>query len=332
LRWLRPVVFGVLWFFLTLSIEASLVSLNMLMHEYRVYLPSVGILLVLAVLVVLGLDQLSRPRLKLALGAFAFVLVPALLASVAFARNEVWRTEIGLWEDVVRKSPGDPRGHNALGLLYYNNEGRKKEGLQCLETAARLAPGFIAASNNLGNMYRKERRFKDAVRMLNHVLRLKEDQYEAHYNLGLTWRQLGEMDKAITHFKRALELRPDLDKAMSYLGRCYAKKGMADQAVDYFEKALAFNRDIPEAHTYLGSVALKAGEMNKAEQHLARAAELMPNNAKTAYNLGVVYLKQHNYGDARELFAKAIKLDPSYEPARRALKKLAMITAGEVTP
>src|SRR5208282_625288 len=41
----RLIGFGILWFFITLSVESSIVPLDRLMDEYRVYMPSTGIII-----------------------------------------------------------------------------------------------------------------------------------------------------------------------------------------------------------------------------------------------------------------------------------------------
>ncbi len=44
-RSLRPIGFGILWFFATLSVESSIIPIPMVICEYRMYLPSVGFFL-----------------------------------------------------------------------------------------------------------------------------------------------------------------------------------------------------------------------------------------------------------------------------------------------
>ena len=41
----RFIGFGILWFFVTLSVESSIIPIPMLINEYRMYLPSVGIII-----------------------------------------------------------------------------------------------------------------------------------------------------------------------------------------------------------------------------------------------------------------------------------------------
>src|SRR5208337_5527193 len=41
----RLIGFGILWFFITLSVESSIIPIPMIINEYRVYLPSVGLII-----------------------------------------------------------------------------------------------------------------------------------------------------------------------------------------------------------------------------------------------------------------------------------------------
>jgi hypothetical protein len=45
---LRAVSFGIFWFFITLSVESSLIPIQDVIFEHRLYLPSVGVFLALA--------------------------------------------------------------------------------------------------------------------------------------------------------------------------------------------------------------------------------------------------------------------------------------------
>src|SRR5499433_1229898 len=55
---------------------------------------------------------LNRWRAAALVGGAA---VAAGLCALTFARNEVWRTPLSLWEDALAKSPGKSRVHTNLG-------------------------------------------------------------------------------------------------------------------------------------------------------------------------------------------------------------------------
>lgn len=77
--------------------------------------------------------------------AAALVIV---LAVLTIARNQAYTSEIALWENTVRLSPGKARVHNNLGyayLLAHRDDDAQRE----FSTALRLDPGDSNARNNL---------------------------------------------------------------------------------------------------------------------------------------------------------------------------------------
>ena len=116
---LRIIAFGIFWFFITLSVESSFIPVKEIMFEYRVYLPSLGVFLVLSTFCFIIMRSAEK-RWK---GAGNIVmpilfLIIIVLTGVTYARNTVWGDEITLWQDVVNKSPNKARGHNNLGVAY----------------------------------------------------------------------------------------------------------------------------------------------------------------------------------------------------------------------
>jgi hypothetical protein len=114
-RW--PLVgFGILWFFVTMSVESSFVPIRDLMMEHRVYLAMPGFSLLLAALVVWSSNRNRRAALTVA------TAVLLLLGGLTFARNRVWRTPLSLWRDAVAKSPNKARVHVNVGVAYHGED------------------------------------------------------------------------------------------------------------------------------------------------------------------------------------------------------------------
>ena len=91
----RLLGFGILWFFITLSVESSVIPLTELINGYRVYLPSVGIIItVVAGVFVLQRFLLSRFTFcDLRLILIMFVIVTGVLSFRIYGMR---RTETGL--------------------------------------------------------------------------------------------------------------------------------------------------------------------------------------------------------------------------------------------
>ena len=117
--YLRLTSFGIFWFFITLTVESSIIPLANVIFEHRMYLPSIGF--IISTVSFLMAIKIKVKKIFISLEeaiVFALIMIVLIFCGVAYARNTVWQTEIGLWEDVVRKSYGKARPHYNLGLAY----------------------------------------------------------------------------------------------------------------------------------------------------------------------------------------------------------------------
>lgn len=109
----HPVIsYCIFFFFLNHLIEGTIFPLE-LMYEHRNYTPALFFYLPIAILTV----HLFKTRSK----AWASALVSLLVAfSVynTYYQNEIWGSDLALWEDTVKKSP-DPRSMFNLAGAYY---------------------------------------------------------------------------------------------------------------------------------------------------------------------------------------------------------------------
>ena len=111
----RLLSFGILWFFLTLSIESSFIPLKDVLVEHRLYLPMLGFSLFAASFLWKCLRSPAR--------FIAVILAIAIIFSgMTYARNEVWKSPFSLWQDTIRKSPHKWRPYAWLGNAYFNKQ------------------------------------------------------------------------------------------------------------------------------------------------------------------------------------------------------------------
>ncbi len=234
---LRLAAFGIIWFFVTLSVESSVIPLGELAAEYRLYLPSIGVIMAV---VSLGLYAAKRFSLRPALlyGVYAVIIVALSVASSL--RNTVWASETSLWEDAARKSPARIRPHQNLGM-YYGMQGRLEDAKRELNLALALEPMNFELHNNLGVVYRRLGAYDDAIHEYSTVLKLSPDDVMAHYNLGNVFLAQGKIPEATREFEIAVELIPDYDEVHNNLGIAYQKAGKLDAAIREFNRAVQLN-------------------------------------------------------------------------------------------
>ncbi|TAK09642.1 MAG: tetratricopeptide repeat protein [Candidatus Manganitrophaceae bacterium] len=176
--WLSLAGFGIFWFFLTLSVESSIIPIWDVIFEHRLYLPSVGFLMTLSMILFGGI------RVKIRDKAAAILLLGVLLVfSVAtYKRNIVWGEELTLWQDVVTKSPGSQRGHNNLGA-FLSKKGELDKAAFHYSKALEINPRFAEAHHNLANTLAKQGRLEEAVQHYLQALQINPGLAQARERL-----------------------------------------------------------------------------------------------------------------------------------------------------
>jgi hypothetical protein len=144
--WLLPrqplAAFGILWFFVTLSVESSVLPIDDAMMEHRMYLPMAGLAVSAGWLFVAAVGL--APRVGLGAGA----ALAGILVALTFARNVVWLSPVTLWLDAADKSPNKARAHANLGAEYHKAD-RLNDALVEHCRALELAPDDPVANDNL---------------------------------------------------------------------------------------------------------------------------------------------------------------------------------------
>lgn len=135
--------FAILWFFITLSVESSVIGLSDVIAEHRMYLPMAGIALAIGGLFAAAAAR--APRVAPALGLAA----TAGLVALTFARNVVWLSPLTLWVDAAEKSPHKARPQVNAGVAYHQEE-RLEEAAQQYCRGLALDPTDQVAIDNLG--------------------------------------------------------------------------------------------------------------------------------------------------------------------------------------
>ena len=210
----RVVSFGLLWIFLHLAIESSVLPLEMV-FEHRLYLPMIGFALVSAWL----LYALAGMRTWWPVAVVAAICL--LLSLGTYRRNRVWMDAVTLWSDAVSKSPLHARARNNLGLLLQGSERWEEAGAHYRE-ALRIKPHYTGAHINLGIVLQRLGRLEEAVTHFQNALRIDPNHVKAHSAWGATLAKYGRFEEAVTHYQEALRIKPDFAAAHNNLGWLWA--------------------------------------------------------------------------------------------------------------
>ncbi|MBF0560118.1 MAG: tetratricopeptide repeat protein [Nitrospirae bacterium] len=306
---LRLVGFGILWFFITLSVESSIIPQPMLIDEYRAYLPSVGFFIsVCPVLLILA----GRIMIKGRMAILLFGLILAVLFGLTYMRNAVWCDSFTLWEDVAQKSPRNVRAFNNLGNGYLSiNE--TDRAIAMFNRAISLLPSYALAYHNRGEAYIKKKNYDSALKDF-----VKADSMQKNYltyiGMGKAYYGKGESDLALKNFIQALAIKPTSERAISGVAFYYAKTGQYDDAIRLYSKGLKLNPTNPDSYLNRGKVYMARKEYEKAASDFAAAVRLNPSDMDAIYNCAMGYYYSGRYDLAAREYSRAIALNSKSAP------------------
>lgn len=359
---LRVISFGILWFFLTSTVESSVIRLPNVIFEHRVYLPSVGALTALVIAVFLGGSFAGRrwPRARAA-APIALSVAAVVLAGATWARNRVWADPVHLWEDAAAKSPAKARPHNNLATAYLE-DGRFEEALAEFRAALAIEPGHLEAHLGMGktlaalgrfeeaeghfetvrqlgpqgpdvyieqgNAYIRAGRSAEAMQQYRTAVRVSPNHAGARFNLGLALFRAGALGEAVEHLRAALSIDPGVGPIHVLLGQVYEASGSTEEAIGQYRAALDREASDAEAHYRLGSLLGRTGDLAQGIAHLESAVRLAPGDARGHHDLGVAYYLTGRNAEAIESLRRSLELQPTNAEAHYTLS-LAFERAGD---
>jgi len=301
----RLLSFALLWFFIHLVIESTVLPLEM-MYEHRVYLPMVGPVLLVAGLAALLVGRRSRSSLRPRKGVgqrTGIALVAMLIVLLAYAartRNHVWTDPVRLWTDVLEKNSGKFPAAIVQRSRAYNNRGnlfafRGEYDLAIADfgQAIRLDPSDAEALVNRGLSQEASGQYALAIEDFGRAIALGEQLGqnfpEAYLHRGRARAELGEFAAALEDYETATEQAPGLGEA--YLGIAWIRATCPDAALRDSTLALSLSRAGCEATgwreaSWLDSLACAYAAEGKFEAAIhweTKAAELTPEPFRGEY-------------------------------------------------
>ncbi|MDP3921136.1 MAG: tetratricopeptide repeat protein [Candidatus Omnitrophota bacterium] len=307
----RLVGFGILWYFLTMSVESSFLPIRDVIFEHRMYLPMVG----LSMAVSSGAFLFLKDRRKfIAVG----LVVVAVFSMLTYRRNIVWRDDVSLWSDVVEKSPNKGRGHGALCNALAARKDYDGALPYCLN-AVRLNPKDFLGYNTLGFIYTGQGKYAQAKEALQEAIKIHLEiglrrayttsEYDflsiAYNSLGNVVMDEGNVEAAAGYYLKSSNLNPELSEAGFNLGRAFERMGKPREAAEAYEWVIVKNQKYFLAYLNLAGLYGQHGDYPQVIKLLQRVVELDPKNIQAHQNLAVSY---GALGDRKRMFAEMDRL------------------------
>jgi len=281
-RGLRPVLFGVAFFFINIVLVLQLVTVGAaLMADRYTYLPYIGLFFALT----WWLDEppgTERARWRPILAGILLVLLPICLVQT-WNRCRIWANPETFWNDTIQKYPGK----------------------------------IVDAYYNRGNYYGKQGRTEEALRDYDRALDLNSNVARIWYNKGLLLAQLDRSDSALVCFDHVLTLDPRNVDALNNRGAMRYRKGNLAGAIADFTRILELNPRYRDAYLNRAVAYADEKDFEKSVLDRRRGIELDPSNPENSENydlLGVGLQQLGRHREAIDAFDRAIAGAPANSP------------------
>ncbi len=365
---LRPVSFGIIWFFLALIPSSSVIPFAEVLNDHRIFFPYVG--LTISVCWCIGLlllkyqkqyaASISKYRIAVSTG------VLLLLAGYAYGvheRNNVWNTEETLWKDVTVKSPKNARGLMNYGLSlmsrgdypgaekyftealtmwpYYTSlhinmgvlkeaTGDKVSAENYYKNGIEYGNGYPDASYFYGRFLCNQQRYAEAIPQLQRAIELSPAHIGARSELMKAYSETGDWDKLNVLATNTLQIIPGNADAANYLKASQNKKGKAEIAEEE-----AKNAPTPGKYLSLSAMYYQKGDYEKCIAAAEEALKIKPDFADAYNNIGTSYNMLKQYDKAIAACQKALEINPNFALAKgnlaEALKNKDALATAEKT-
>ncbi|MDP6626140.1 MAG: tetratricopeptide repeat protein, partial [Nitrospinota bacterium] len=324
---------GLFWFFVTLAPTSSFIPLNELVSEHRIYLPSVGLCIVFASILLASIKKIKSflifTRCDFIPEHSVFLLIILFFSLNAVHRNFIWKNNDSIWKDALKKSPLKARPFNEVGLLLFEQKEFGKAE-KFLKKTIELNPKYSHTLINLGNLYSLQGRQEEAVLKYKSAIQLKRpDSYYAFIGLGNIYVKKKQMQEALNEYKKAFALDPRHPLAIYNIGKIFELLNKTSEAVTYYQKAVNIDPDFSLALNNLGVIYINETRYNEAITLLKRAIEANREYVEAIGNLGVAYHFMGEIDHIQDILGGNIKESPV--SLERGLETMMVIAAAHIS-
>jgi len=295
-------------------VSNMLLPIGTIMAERLLYLPSAGVVLLVAAWVA-RIPAVTAGRALAARAVAAAVL--AILGVLSVARLLDWRDERILFRSAVAAEPRSARAqfnHGALSERAGDDDGAER----AYETALAIWPDFADAQYNLAGLLARGARWDDAVAHYREALRLQPGSVSYLVNLGTTLTRAGRPAEASEPLERAVALDPASDRAWNSLGAVRLAMGRPGEAAAAWRAAVRLD---PRSADYAANLALAleaSGDPGMVAAWEAAIA-LRPGDGLLRYRLGRVLEQAGRDDEAAAAYRESARLAPASPVPYRAL-------------
>ncbi|MCK9400161.1 MAG: tetratricopeptide repeat protein [Bacteroidales bacterium] len=307
-NWLIP-AFAIFWFYLTLSIESTIIPIRDVIFEHRMYMAVFGIGFAFSYLAFYFLGRKKQIYPVIVLSILTLVYMGA-----SFNRNKVWKNIYTLWSDSTTKDPKRERAWYWLAS-YYTLEKDPENALKCYNTSIECNPNFPLAYNGSGNVKKETGDLKGALKDYNKAIQLDPNYMTAYYNRGIANAAMNQLSDAIKDYDQSIQVGNRSSAVYYNRGNAKRRKGQYSSAIEDYNIALEIDPKYPLAYFNRGLTKAGMKDHEGAIADIDFAIRLDPKNHLFYNGKGVSLLSLGKYQEAVNNFDLSIQMNSDFGQA-----------------
>ena len=313
---IRNILFGVLWFLILITPALFVpLEINKQAFEHRLYVPIVGILIVLhETLLFVRKKEESYVTAKLAITT-AVILT---LGITTFLYSYKFKEKYVFWKDAVQTSPHSSYAHLLFGLTFFTKDNYDSTKFE-LKKALAIDSTERRVNYFLGECYKKQGNLKEAIDFYKQEDKINPNLFQNLFELAHVYFMVGQRDSAAKYLEKVEKVSPGDVQTHNNLFIYYSETHQYNKALyetiemekcgQPFPKE-TIDRMVNEAKYYytqnptednlfkLAHIYFSTGQQDSSVTYLQRVEQLNPKNVLVHNNLYIYYKEKKQYSKA----------------------------------
>jgi len=332
-------LFALGWFLICLIPVLNFFLTNPVVADRYVYLSSWAFAFILAT----ALHQLGE---KAGSNLVLILLVPILgiYSWLALERNDVWRSELTVMEDMTRSSSNHLKAYNNLGQYHFKKKQFSK-AFEYFQNASDISPVSSQLELHQAKLAVMQNKPLEAIEILERIQSFNDNEAGIWNLHGQIQESQGQILSALQSYQKSLnsdyatpfsrefasarlqylhgQLEPslqiarkdilahpdDLNKRAKF-AETLQVAGYLQEAISLYENLLALGGPRWEVYFNLGQLYKDEKQYDKSIQNFQMGLSLNSTSGRIHNELGIVYKQAGQFDAALSHFQTAINLDP----------------------
>ena len=266
-------VWGIIWFLAfiipPMLFRPKIADIGYEYFEYRAYMPLIGIILIIGILI-------NDLPVKLSFNKIIYFVCPVLFiyGTISFMHSNDFQGPIPFFTSAINANPYNVLALDLRGCEYLNS-GQTRQALNDFESAIKISPSYSHAYANEGVLYHYIGDHYKAEYCFSQALKYEPAPgFDLFFNLAWERLTIKKYDEAILIFRKLESEFPPNGDVYFNLGKAYYSTARFDSALYFYSKSIEMQPQIADIYYQRSLAYSQINKLAEAEQDLALAHKL----------------------------------------------------------